>query len=149
MFKPLTDSVSVAPQITLEQVAAAKLEGITLIINNRPDGEDPDAPQSADIEAAADAAGIGYAAIPVGHSGFSMSQVDAMIAALDGAQGPRLPIVVRERDQHCYGHWRAQNRVSARRGSPPMRQGRAMISRPYGRCWTPCLPMRGSRWHCD
>ena len=82
MFRKINDNISVSPQITLEDVAAAKAEGVTLIINNRPDGEDPSAPQSADIEAAAREAGMKYIAIPITHSGFSGPQVDAMIAAL-------------------------------------------------------------------
>ncbi|WP_339694589.1 TIGR01244 family sulfur transferase [uncultured Parasphingorhabdus sp.] len=82
MFRKINDNISVAPQISLEDVAAAKAEGVTLIINNRPDGEDPSAPQSADIEAAAREAGMKYIAIPITHSGFSGPQVDAMIAAL-------------------------------------------------------------------
>lgn len=86
MFIPLTDSVQVAPQISLDDVAAAKAQGVTMIINNRPDGEDPSAPQGADIAAAAAAAGIEYVSIPVTHAGFSGPQVDAMIAALDKAQ---------------------------------------------------------------
>lgn len=86
MFTPLTHDVQVAPQITLDQVAAAKAQGVTMIINNRPDGEDPSAPQGAEIEAAAKAAGLDYVAIPVTHAGFSAPQVDAMIAALDKAE---------------------------------------------------------------
>lgn len=82
MFRKINDNISVSPQITLEDVAAAKAEGVSLIINNRPDGEDPTAPQSADIEAAAREAGMKYIAIPITHSGFSGPQVDAMIAAL-------------------------------------------------------------------
>ncbi len=82
MFKKINDNISVSPQISLEDVATAKADGVTLIVNNRPDGEDPSAPQSADIEAAARAAGIKYIAIPITHSGFSGPQVDAMIAAL-------------------------------------------------------------------
>ncbi|CAO1654532.1 Beta-lactamase hydrolase-like protein phosphatase-like domain-containing protein [Parasphingorhabdus sp. NYA22] len=82
MFRKINDNISVSPQITLEDVAAAKAEGVSLIINNRPDGEDPSAPQSADIEAAARDAGMKYIAIPITHSGFSGPQVEAMIAAL-------------------------------------------------------------------
>ncbi len=82
MFRKINDMISVSPQITLDDVASAKAEGVTLIINNRPDGEDPSAPQSADIEAAARAAGMKYMSIPITHSGFSGPQVDAMIAAL-------------------------------------------------------------------
>jgi uncharacterized protein (TIGR01244 family) len=90
MFRTLDDRVLVAPQIDIEQVAEAKALGVTLIVNNRPDGEASDEPQGAEIEAAARAAGLDYVAIPVGHSGFSQPQVDAMAAALDGAVGKTL-----------------------------------------------------------
>ncbi len=84
-FRKLSDSVSASPQITLADIAEAKAAGVGLIINNRPDGEDPSAPQGDEIESAAKAAGIDYIAIPIGHSGFSEVQVDQMIAALDAA----------------------------------------------------------------
>ena len=90
MFRTLTETISVSPQISLADVDAAKTEGVALIVNNRPDGEDPTAPQSADIEAAAKAAGIDYVAIPITHSGFSAPQVDAMIEALENAKGKTL-----------------------------------------------------------
>ncbi|HEY9091087.1 TIGR01244 family sulfur transferase [Parasphingorhabdus sp.] len=90
MFRPINDKISVSPQIELADIEAAKAEGVAMIINNRPDGEDPGAPQSAEIEAAAKAAGIDYVGIPISHSGFSAPQVDAMIAALDGAKGKTL-----------------------------------------------------------
>ncbi|WP_324072754.1 MAG: TIGR01244 family sulfur transferase [Erythrobacter sp.] len=89
-FRKLTENVLVSPQLALEDVAAAAAEGVVMIINNRPDGEEPDAPQGDAIEAAAAAAGLNYVAIPVGHSGFSEPQVDAMIAALEQAEGPIL-----------------------------------------------------------
>jgi uncharacterized protein (TIGR01244 family) len=87
MFRTLTDSILVAPQIDVQAVAAARDEGVTLIINNRPEGESDDQIPGATIEAAARAAGMDYVAIPVTHSGFSQPQVDAMAAALDGADG--------------------------------------------------------------
>lgn len=87
MFRAINDQISVSPQISLADVAAAKEQGVTLIINNRPDGEDPAAPQSADIAAAAQAAGIEYLAIPITHSGFSAPQIDAMITALEKNDG--------------------------------------------------------------
>ncbi len=90
MFRSINEKVSVSPQISLDDVVAAKAEGVTLIVNNRPDGEEPGAPQSADIEAAAKAAGIEYIGIPITHSGFSAPQVDAMIAALDRTEGKTL-----------------------------------------------------------
>lgn len=86
-FRQLSSQVWASPQIETDDVAAAKAAGVTLIVNNRPDGEDPYAPQGAEIEAAARAAGLDYVAIPVGHSGFSQPQVEQMIAAMAGAQG--------------------------------------------------------------
>ena len=89
-FRKLTENVLVSPQLALEDVTAAAAAGVALIVNNRPDGEEPDAPQGDEIEAAAAAAGLNYVAIPVGHAGFSEPQVDAMIAALEQAEGPIL-----------------------------------------------------------
>lgn len=86
-FRTLSDSVLASPQITIDQIAEAKTAGVTLILNNRPDGEDPAAAQGGEIEAAAKEAGLDYLAIPIGHSGFSEVQVDEMIKALGQARG--------------------------------------------------------------
>lgn len=86
-FTPLTDSVFVSPQISVHDVRAAHELGVTLIINNRPEGEADDQVAGNVIEAAARAAGMNYVAIPVTHSGFSQPQVDAMEQALDSALG--------------------------------------------------------------
>lgn len=81
MFRTLTEDFHVAPQIELADIARAAAEGFALIVNNRPDGEDPAAPQGDSIAAAAAAAGLAYVAIPVGHGGFSHTQLDALDAA--------------------------------------------------------------------
>jgi uncharacterized protein (TIGR01244 family) len=87
MFRPLTELIFVSPQIDVAAVEAAKSEGVTLIINNRPEGESEDQIPGAAIEAAAHAAGLTYVAIPISHSGFSQPQVQAMAEALDKAEG--------------------------------------------------------------
>ncbi|MEQ1688599.1 MAG: TIGR01244 family sulfur transferase [Sphingopyxis sp.] len=87
MFKRLTDTMLVAPQIDVAGVAEAAAQGVTLIINNRPDGEAAGQPPGADIATAAQAAGIAYCAIPVTQAGFSMPQVAAMADAIAGAEG--------------------------------------------------------------
>ena len=89
-FRNLSASMLASPQLTPADVAEASTMGVTMIVNNRPDGEDPSAPQGDEIAAAAEAAGIAYRAIPIGHSGFSENQVDEMIRALDEAGGPVL-----------------------------------------------------------
>lgn len=90
MFRRLDDSISVSAQITPDQVAEAAATGVTMIVNNRPEGEEAGQPEGAQIAAAAEAAGIGYRAIPVTHAGFSANQLDEMNAALDAAGGPVL-----------------------------------------------------------
>lgn len=90
MFRSVTNDLMVSPQIGLDAVAEAKALGVTLIINNRPEGESEDQVPGADIEAAARAAGLEYVAIPITHSGFSQPQVEAMVAALQGAEGKGL-----------------------------------------------------------
>ena len=87
MFRKLDHGIMVAPQISLEAVTAAAAQGVTLIINNRPEGESDDQTPGSDIEAATRAAGLDYIAIPITHAGFSRPQFDAMVTALDGADG--------------------------------------------------------------
>ncbi|HEX4738024.1 MAG TPA: TIGR01244 family sulfur transferase [Allosphingosinicella sp.] len=83
----LDSTTFVSPQITAADVAEAAASGVKTIINNRPDGEEPGQPTSAEIEAAAEAAGLAYRHIPVA-GGFSQAQVEAMAEALE--HGPAL-----------------------------------------------------------
>lgn len=90
VFREIDETISVAPQISVADVASAKAQGFTMIINNRPDNEDADQPSGDEIEAAAHAHGLDYVAIPVTHAGFSHPQLEAMGAALDGCEGKAL-----------------------------------------------------------
>ena len=87
MFRKISDTVFASPQIGTAEVAEAAAQGITLIVNNRPEDESDDQTPGAEIEAAAQEAGLGYVAIPVTHAGFSQPQVDAMREALARANG--------------------------------------------------------------
>lgn len=89
-FRRLSDRMLASPQITIDDIAAAQAEGVALIVNNRPEGEAGDQTPGAEIEAAARAAGLNYRAIPIGHSGFSRAQIEAMAEALERADGPVL-----------------------------------------------------------
>jgi uncharacterized protein (TIGR01244 family) len=90
MFRKIDDSISVAGQITPDDVTEAARQGFVMIVNNRPDDEQPGQPSGAEMKAAAEAAGLAYRAIPITHAGFSRPQVDAMQAALAEATGPVL-----------------------------------------------------------
>ena len=83
----ITDDFSVSPQIAPGDLAALRERGFALVINNRPDGEEPGQPAAVEIEAAAREAGIAYRAIPVS-GGFSEAQASAMAEALADAGGP-------------------------------------------------------------
>ena len=86
-FRRLSDTMLASPQIAVADIAAAREEGVTLIVNNRPEGESADQTPGTEIEAAARAAGIDYLAIPIGHAGFSHPQVQRLAEALAKAKG--------------------------------------------------------------
>ena len=65
MFKRLDDKVMVAGQLQAGDLAEAAAEGITLVINNRPDDEEPGQPSGAEIGAAAKQAGLEYYHLPI------------------------------------------------------------------------------------
>ena len=90
MFRPIDETISVSPQIGPDDLAEAAARGVRLVINNRPDDEEAGQPDGAAIRQAAEAAGLAYTAIPVTHAGFSHAQVDAMVQALEQADGPVL-----------------------------------------------------------
>lgn len=89
-FTPLARDFYVSPQIKPEDVEAAKAFGVTLIINNRPDGEALGQPKSADIAAAAKAAGIDYVEIPIRGLGVGPADLDAFDKAVAAHEGPVL-----------------------------------------------------------
>ncbi|MDB5677707.1 TIGR01244 family sulfur transferase [Sphingomonas bacterium] len=90
MIRNVDDSISVAPQIQPEDIAAIKAAGFAAVVNNRPDDEQAGQPAGDAIRAAVEAAGLAYTAIPIGQGGFSHPQVAAMVDVLEDAQGPVL-----------------------------------------------------------
>lgn len=89
MFRRIDERVLVAGQIWPEDVAKAVEEGVTMIVNNRPDGEEPGQPTGAEIEAAAHSAGLAYRYIPIA-AGIAPEQVAAMMDALRASEGTLL-----------------------------------------------------------
>ncbi|MGH6705252.1 MAG: TIGR01244 family sulfur transferase [Sphingomicrobium sp.] len=82
MHRQLDDKTLVGGQIGPDDVAALKELGVTLIINNRPDGEDVGQPEGDDIEAAAQSAGIDYRHVPIAR-GLGPSDIEAMREAIN------------------------------------------------------------------
>ena len=90
MIRSLTPTFAVAPQLTPDDVRAAAAEGFTTLVNNRPDGEEPDQPTDAALRQAAEAAGMAYLSVPIDPTGPTREKVDAMAAAIEDSPGPVL-----------------------------------------------------------
>jgi len=86
----LTDSIGVSAQIRPEDVAEIAAAGFCVLINNRPDGEVADQPTSAEIAAAAAAAGMEYHHMPVTAASFPGPDYEAMSDLLDDPARPAL-----------------------------------------------------------
>lgn len=90
-LRPIADDVCVAPQLTPEAMAEVAAAGFRSVVNNRPDFEHgPDQPTSAQIEAAARAAGLEYRHLPVDGGYQSEEQVAAMARLLGELPRPTL-----------------------------------------------------------
>jgi uncharacterized protein (TIGR01244 family) len=87
-LRQIADTVCVAPQLSPEAMAEVARLGFKSVVNNRPDFEHgPDQPTSAEIEAAARAAGLEYRHLPVDGGFQTPEQIAAMAELL--AQLPR------------------------------------------------------------
>jgi len=89
MIRQLDDRTLVSGQIAPHEVAGLAEHGITVIVNNRPDGEEPGQPMAADIEAAAADAGIAYHFVPI-IRGIGPADVEEMQKAWREAEGGKL-----------------------------------------------------------
>jgi uncharacterized protein (TIGR01244 family) len=81
MIRQLDAKTLISGQIAPHEVAELASQGVTMLVNNRPDGEEPDQPLASDIEAAAAAAGIGYRFLPI-RRGIGPSDVETMQEAM-------------------------------------------------------------------
>ncbi len=90
-IRPVAPDVCVAPQLTPEAMAEAARAGFRSVVNNRPDFEHgPDQPSSAEIEAAARAAGLEYRHLPVDGGFQTPEQIAAMASLLEQLPRPLL-----------------------------------------------------------
>jgi uncharacterized protein (TIGR01244 family) len=89
-MKPITVTakLAVAPQPVRSDFQELRRLGFTTIVNNRPDGEDPNQPGSAAEEQAARAAGLGYVHIPVTSTGMTEADARLLKDTIEQAPGP-------------------------------------------------------------
>jgi len=81
-FLEITDSLSVSQQIDTDDIARAAENGIGMIINNRPDGEEGGQPTNASLAEAAEKHGIQWVHIPVVGGQLTMESIEQMALAL-------------------------------------------------------------------
>ena len=90
-IRAITDTVSVAPQLTPAAMAEVARLGFKSVINNRPDFEHgPDQPANAAVEAAALVAGLQYRFLPVDAGWQSPEQIAAFAELLKEMPAPVL-----------------------------------------------------------
>lgn len=89
-LRKITDAFSVSPQIEVADVPAIKEAGFRAILCNRPDGEDAGQPDIAAIEAAAQAAGLEFRAVPIVSGALTEANVEDFNAALAEMPAPVL-----------------------------------------------------------
>jgi uncharacterized protein (TIGR01244 family) len=81
MMRKLDDKTWVCGQIAPGDVAELAKNGVTMLVNNRPDGEEAGQPLAGDIEAAAAEAGIAYRFVPI-IRGIGPADIQSMQQAL-------------------------------------------------------------------
>ncbi|GJD36098.1 TIGR01244 family sulfur transferase [Methylobacterium aerolatum] len=85
---PITPTFAVASQPAPDAIAALAETGTVLLINNRPDGEEPGQPGDAAEAQAAAGAGLAYRHLPVTGDALNREDVARFRQALREADGP-------------------------------------------------------------
>ena len=89
-LRQLTPKLFVSPQIAKSDVAEIAAQGFSNIVNNRPDGEGVDQPDSLHILTACSDQGVHYRYIPVVGGAITEKDILEFREALDSAQGRAL-----------------------------------------------------------
>ena len=82
MFE-LTNTLSVADQITPEDVPILATQGFTVVVCNRPDGEVPDQATMDEVEAACGASGLLFVRYPINAHNFPGPDIEGLGALFD------------------------------------------------------------------
>jgi uncharacterized protein (TIGR01244 family) len=110
-IRQVNDEYSVTGQISPADLDEIKAMGFKSIVCHRPDYEQPDQPEFAEVAARADELGLTIAHIPVGGTGVTADAVRMMVDALDEFPRPMLgycrsgarSTVIYQQTQHIRG----------------------------------------------
>ena len=86
MIRELDSRTLVSGQIQPADVAQLKESGVTMVVCNRPDGEEAGQPTAAEIERAAEEAGLQFRHVPI-IRGIGPADVEMVQDALEAAEG--------------------------------------------------------------
>ena len=81
MIRQLDDRTMVSGQVAPHEVAGLAEQGVTMLVNNRPDGEEDGQPFASEIEDVAAQVGIGYRFVPI-IRGIGPADIEEMQKAL-------------------------------------------------------------------
>ena len=89
-LRKIDDTLSVTPQISIEDVEEAARLGFKTIVANRPDGEEPGQPAMTDIEEAARKNGLDWVYMPVESGNITDQDVERFAPMIRDAKKPVL-----------------------------------------------------------
>ncbi|MBW7469936.1 TIGR01244 family sulfur transferase [Marinobacter sp. M216] len=89
-IRKIDDTISVAPQISVDDVAEAARLGFKTLVANRPDQEEFGQPPMSDIEAAAREVGLDWVYMPVESGNITDQDVDRFAPMIRDAEKPVL-----------------------------------------------------------
>ena len=87
-IRPITETYSVSPQISVEDVQTLADNGFTTVICNRPDAEIPPSHHADVIQQAVEALGMRFVDIPINPGGLSQDVIASHKEAIDSSEGP-------------------------------------------------------------
>lgn len=87
-WKPVDAQFTVAPQIGPADLPAIAAAGFTMVICNRPDGEEPGQPEWETVRAACAAEGLAAEFLPQTGRPPTRDEIDRLLALLEQAGGP-------------------------------------------------------------
>ncbi|MEX2475586.1 TIGR01244 family sulfur transferase [Marinobacter sp.] len=89
-LRKIDDQITVAPQISVDDVAELARLGFKTLVANRPDHEEPGQPGMSDLEAAAKANGLEWVYQPVESGHITDEDVDRFAPMIQQAEKPVL-----------------------------------------------------------
>jgi len=101
----ITDFLSVAGQISKDDIADLAKSGVATIVNNRPDNEEPGQLTAADAEAEAKKHGLDYRYLPITTGTITRAQVAEFEKLL--LRSPKPVLAHCRSDTRCYLMWAA------------------------------------------